>query len=176
MRSADTDIAEVTRAIRTIANAFMDLARAIDALDFELNTYPPEPPPPVVTKALPPEVLDEHPNLCLSAKQVATRLGVSHTTLYKWVKAGRFPKQIQIGISRVAWKAGEVNSWILSRQNADAYNIQHNIEEQANRLANTRKKTRETNAFFKKQKLGKLDKKQTKQEVSENDSDHGIDS
>lgn len=45
----------------------------------------------------------------LPAVMAAT--GMSRTTIYDWVKAGTFPKPLQIGARAVAWDEAEVAAW-----------------------------------------------------------------
>lgn len=47
--------------------------------------------------------------LRLPAVMAAT--GMTHTTIYDWVKAGRFPKPLQIGARAMAWDEAEVAAW-----------------------------------------------------------------
>lgn len=44
-------------------------------------------------------------------------LGVSNTTLLRWEKAGRFPRRLRLGGTRVAWLKSEVDNWL--HQTAD---------------------------------------------------------
>jgi prophage regulatory protein len=45
----------------------------------------------------------------LPAVMAAT--GMSRSTIYDWVKAGTFPKPLQIGARAVAWDEAEVVAW-----------------------------------------------------------------
>lgn len=58
------------------------------------------------------------PNIeLLTAVQVRERLGgVSHVTLWRWVRAGKFPKPIKPGDNKlVRWLAREVDEHIEAR-------------------------------------------------------------
>lgn len=49
----------------------------------------------------------------LRSKEVCVLLGVSHTTLWRWQRDGRFPKAIRIeGTSIYGWRESVVMSWI----------------------------------------------------------------
>jgi prophage regulatory protein len=44
--------------------------------------------------------------------EVMARTGVCRATIYNWIKDGSFPKQIQLGNSRiVAWSAQDIQKW-----------------------------------------------------------------
>tara|TARA_Y100001968_G_C19010330_1_gene550201 strand:+ start:392 stop:577 length:186 start_codon:yes stop_codon:yes gene_type:complete len=46
-------------------------------------------------------------------KQVAEITGLSNRTIYRWIKKGKFPKQINLGNSRiVAWNLAHIEKWI----------------------------------------------------------------
>lgn len=45
-------------------------------------------------------------------------LGVSHATIWRWVRAGHFPKPVRIGQAAVAWPQEEVQEWIESKKAA----------------------------------------------------------
>ena len=37
---------------------------------------------------------------------------LSHVTIWRMEKAGKFPKRVQIGGNAVGWLASEINNWI----------------------------------------------------------------
>lgn len=45
--------------------------------------------------------------------------GIGKTTLWRWIREGRFPKAIRLGANCVAWREDEVNQWIASRPRGD---------------------------------------------------------
>jgi predicted DNA-binding transcriptional regulator AlpA len=55
--------------------------------------------------------------------EVRTRLGgkVSRTTLWRWARTGNFPRPVQLGTHRIAWRSDEVEAWISSRAVAHTY-------------------------------------------------------
>ena len=54
----------------------------------------------------------------LSRRQVAAKIGVSLTTLWRLVTKGLFPRPLQISPGRVGWTADIVDRWIDERGNA----------------------------------------------------------
>lgn len=50
----------------------------------------------------------------LRLPQVLDITGVSSTTLWRWEKAGRFPKRVHIGPNTVAWLESDILSWMES--------------------------------------------------------------
>jgi len=41
--------------------------------------------------------------------------GWSRSSIYRAIKAGRFPPPVQLGLRRVAWKWADVRAWLASR-------------------------------------------------------------
>lgn len=55
----------------------------------------------------------------LRRKQVESLTGLSRSTLYAEIKAGRFPKQIQLTSKRcVGWIADEIHAYLNARVDA----------------------------------------------------------
>ena len=48
----------------------------------------------------------------LRISEVIRRVGVSRPTIYRWVAAGEFPKQISIGANSVVWLESDVTKWM----------------------------------------------------------------
>jgi predicted DNA-binding transcriptional regulator AlpA len=38
--------------------------------------------------------------------------GRSRTTIWRWEKAGQFPKRVQLGPHGIGWRASEIQAWI----------------------------------------------------------------
>ena len=51
----------------------------------------------------------------LRISEVIRRVGVSRPTIYRWVAAGEFPKQISIGANSVVWLESDVTDWMDQR-------------------------------------------------------------
>ena len=52
----------------------------------------------------------------ISKPEVLRMTTFSHAGLYRSIKAGTFPKPIQIGPRRVAWDADDLGRWIESKR------------------------------------------------------------
>lgn len=46
---------------------------------------------------------------------VADGIVANRVTLYRWIRAGRFPEQVQLGPNSVAWRGEDVRAWVASR-------------------------------------------------------------
>ena len=46
---------------------------------------------------------------------VAKRLGISRTTLWRWRRQGRVPPSRQLGPNVVGWTEDEIDTWLESR-------------------------------------------------------------
>ena len=47
----------------------------------------------------------------LRISEVLDRISVTRPTIYRWVAAGEFPKQISIGANSVVWLESDVTKW-----------------------------------------------------------------
>ena len=47
----------------------------------------------------------------LSERQLCARLGVSRTTLWRWMKDGHLPHSVQIGPRCVRWRLEDIEQW-----------------------------------------------------------------
>lgn len=45
--------------------------------------------------------------------EVKRRTGMSTSTLYRWMRAGKFPRSYSLGGYIAAWSEPEVEAWIL---------------------------------------------------------------
>jgi prophage regulatory protein len=52
----------------------------------------------------------------LRRPEVETRTGLSRSTLYDWMKRGKFPQPVKLGARLVAWKESDVTTWLETRQ------------------------------------------------------------
>lgn len=48
-------------------------------------------------------------------KQLKARLGVSGSSIWAWVKAGKFPKPVKLSENTTAWHAADIDAWAQSR-------------------------------------------------------------
>jgi predicted DNA-binding transcriptional regulator AlpA len=58
--------------------------------------------------------------LLLFKPQVTALLGVGYTTLWDWMRQGRFPRAVELGppggrSTMIAWYSHEIDDWIRSR-------------------------------------------------------------
>ena len=51
----------------------------------------------------------------LRIREVSEWLGVSKTTVYKWVKEGRFPEPVILADHASRWVEAEIVDWLASR-------------------------------------------------------------
>lgn len=54
----------------------------------------------------------------LRRDEVLKRVGISETTLYRWMKEGRFPQPVQLGPRAVAWPESDLREWQEGRPRA----------------------------------------------------------
>jgi prophage regulatory protein len=45
-------------------------------------------------------------------------VGVSPVTLWRWEKAGKFPKRLKIGPRAMGWKLSDIENWIEQKNEA----------------------------------------------------------
>ena len=58
---------------------------------------------------------DEVRTTLVRLNQVKARTGLSRSTLYAYVRDGRFPAPVAISERCVAWVEGEIDRWIADR-------------------------------------------------------------
>lgn len=51
----------------------------------------------------------------MDLKSVVAATTLSRATVYRGIRAGTFPKSVQIGQRRVAWRESDVLSWLANR-------------------------------------------------------------
>lgn len=54
-------------------------------------------------------------NRILRVRDVLDRTGLSRSTLYRGMKAGRFPPSVRLGPHNVGWREADIEGWIVSR-------------------------------------------------------------
>lgn len=55
----------------------------------------------------------------LRQPEVEELVGVSGTTLWRWEKAGKFPRRRRLGGNVVAWRSDEIAEWCEARPVAE---------------------------------------------------------
>ncbi len=58
------------------------------------------------------------PALVLRPRELCSLLGVSETSLWRWRQAGRFPRAIRLGPGSIAWRRGDIEKWLATRDAA----------------------------------------------------------
>ncbi|MCY1282063.1 Prophage CP4-57 regulatory protein (AlpA) [compost metagenome] len=48
----------------------------------------------------------------LREEQVLEYTTLSHATLWREIRAGRFPKQVRLSPGRVGWRISDLNAWL----------------------------------------------------------------
>lgn len=58
----------------------------------------------------------QHPpiDLLLPRRTVEKQAGISRATIYRMMKAGKFPHPVSIGTGAVRWKQSDVTAWQAS--------------------------------------------------------------
>lgn len=56
-----------------------------------------------------------HPAQFYRLPQLKSKLEVSGSSIWAWVKAGKFPKPIKLSENCTAWNAADVEAWAQSR-------------------------------------------------------------
>jgi prophage regulatory protein len=52
----------------------------------------------------------------LRRNSVCERVGISGTTLFRWVRAGLFPKPLRLGPNTVGWLEADIDAWLESKK------------------------------------------------------------
>lgn len=55
-------------------------------------------------------------NRILRLPDVKARTGLSRSSIYAYIKDGKFPHHISLGERSVGWYESEVDAWVASRQ------------------------------------------------------------
>ena len=58
------------------------------------------------------------PDRLLRRSEVEFRTGLARTSIYRLMRAGKFPTPIRVGIRSVRWPESEIERWIGSRPRA----------------------------------------------------------
>jgi prophage regulatory protein len=53
-----------------------------------------------------------NPIKLLSAKEVATTIGMSKSWIYDQIKKDKFPKPVRLGPQKTAWKLTDIADWV----------------------------------------------------------------
>jgi len=58
--------------------------------------------------------MNEHLNI-LRKKEIIQKLGITRSTLYRWIADNIFPKPVQLGPRSVGWIEAEIDKWLLEK-------------------------------------------------------------
>ena len=53
-------------------------------------------------------------NRLLHRREVEARTGLSRTSIYRQMEAGRFPRPVKVGPKAVRWSEHEIEAWLSS--------------------------------------------------------------
>ena len=59
--------------------------------------------------------MTEQPLTILRRKDVEARCGLSRSTLYDYIRTGRFPAPVRVGTRAVGWVASEIDAWLAAQ-------------------------------------------------------------
>jgi len=59
--------------------------------------------------------LDDNPRRMLRLPEVQHLTGLSRATIYERVAVSRFPKPVSLGSRSVAWRCGDIYTWLDNR-------------------------------------------------------------
>ncbi len=61
------------------------------------------------------ELQKEQTMYLLTLKEVMHLTGLRHSSIYKFMEEGHFPKSVSIGGHSVMWSEGDIQTWIESK-------------------------------------------------------------
>lgn len=109
---------EVALRLQDDVRTLVDLHREITGLLYVLRSLPSEAPPaqvPTTAAAAPaPEGGPRLPRL-VPFREVAQRVALSRSTIWRMERAGQFPKRRRLSVNKVAWWEPEIEEWLRSR-------------------------------------------------------------
>ena len=68
-------------------------------------------------RQLPPE-RPNYPHAVFRIAQLAPLIGVSTSTIRRWVRLNKFPPPIRLGEQSVAWRRRDIDAWLSERPDA----------------------------------------------------------
>jgi prophage regulatory protein len=110
---------EVVLRVRDDVRTLVDLHRETTELLYILRSLPSDrlsAQTPTPAAAAP--KTDSAPRLSrlISFREVAQRVGLSRSSVWRMERAGQFPKRRRLSVNRVAWWEAEIEEWLHDRQ------------------------------------------------------------
>jgi predicted DNA-binding transcriptional regulator AlpA len=109
---------EVVLRLQDDARTLVNLHQETTELLYILRSLPSErPPAQVATPAVAAPPRNSGPRLprLISFREVAQRVGLSRSSVWRMERAGQFPKRRRLSVNRVAWWEPEVEEWMRNR-------------------------------------------------------------
>ena len=109
---------EVVLRVQDDVRTLVDLHRETTELLYILRSLPSErPPAPAPTSAAAEPTHDSGPRLprLLPFREVAQRVALSRSTIWRMERAGEFPKRRRLSANKVAWWEPEIEEWMRNR-------------------------------------------------------------
>lgn len=113
---------EVVLRIQDDVRTLYSLQQETTELIYILLSLPSErPPAQVPTPAPAAPTLDSGPRLprLIPFREVAQRVALSRSTIWRMERAGQFPKRRRLSVNKVAWWEPEIEEWLQNRQLSD---------------------------------------------------------
>jgi prophage regulatory protein len=110
---------EVVLRIQDDVRTLVDLHRETTELLYILRSLPAEgPPEQVPTTSAAASTRDSESRLprLLPLREVAQRVALSRSTIWRMERAGQFPKRRRLSVNKVAWWEPEIEEWVQSRE------------------------------------------------------------
>jgi prophage regulatory protein len=110
---------EVALRLQEDVRTLVDLHREITETLYILRSLPSErPPAQVPTPATAAPTLDSGPRLprLIPFREVAQRVALSRSTIWRMERAGQFPKRRRLSVNKVAWYEPEIDEWLQNRE------------------------------------------------------------
>jgi predicted DNA-binding transcriptional regulator AlpA len=108
---------QVASELRVMDRAVADVRWAIRRVREQQEERDRRPPPPLPASDSPAVTGPERaPREVLRLKDVATLVGLSRTTIWRFERDGKFPKRRRLSVNAVGWMASDVRQWVAERR------------------------------------------------------------
>jgi prophage regulatory protein len=108
---------EVALRLQDDVRTLVDLHRETTELLYILRSLPSERPPEQLPTAAAASKQDSESRLprLLPFREVAQRVALSRSTIWRMERAGQFPKRRRLSVNKVAWWEPEIEEWLRTR-------------------------------------------------------------